>query len=284
MPIPRLTTLPRPFIVCVLTERSVAAAVATMRLAVPDGAHAFELNLPAVGDFAPGDLFTILRATDRPVYTSCRRAAFMAVYGMDPAALPAWSEEERMARQVAAVKAGAVALDMEMDTFDPRPAPTLGSDAAAAFAATDGPPAEFSTDHAALARQAEVMAAVHAAGGEVILSCHTGRPQSQAQLVAICRAAVERGGDLVKVVSPCAAPADLWAMQAAMVQLRSELPVPFILVGAGPWGQLSRHVGVHLGCGWALCQQTYTPGGFHGQPLVAHQREIMRLMPWRLPE
>jgi 3-dehydroquinate dehydratase len=86
---------------------------------------------------------------------------------------------------------------------------------------------------------------------------------------------------LVKIVSPCASAADLFALLHATVALREALPIPFTLIGAGPAGQASRALGVHFGASWAIGQQTLTPGGFHPQPLVAHLRELRRLMPWR---
>lgn len=278
-----LTALPHPFIVCNVTERTPEAAIATMRLARFDGADAYELNLPALAAADRDALERVIACVARPVYTSCRRADFMTVYGIPANDLPIWSDEERMARQLDALALGSVALDMEMDSFDPRPAPPLGTPAAAVFARTTGAPAEITDDAAALARQRQVIAAAHEAGGEVILSCHTGRSVTAASLVKIARLAVERGADLVKIVMPCQTRSDLFAVFEATARLGGALPVPFVIIGAGEAGTLSRMVGVNLGSAWAIGQQTLTPGGFHPQPLVAHLREVMRLVPWSMP-
>ncbi|MCZ7570026.1 MAG: type I 3-dehydroquinate dehydratase [Ardenticatenaceae bacterium] len=277
----QLTTLARPFIVCVLTDRTVDAAIATMRLALYEGADAYEVNLPALGAAGAQALRRLFSAVDRPIYTSCRRAGFMTVYGFERRELPAWSDEERMQQQLDALSLGSVAIDMEMDTFDPHPAPPLGTPDAEGCGRASGEPAELTRDPAALERQRAIIADAHAAGGEVILSCHTGRPQSRDGLMRIAGLAAERGADLVKIVSPCPRLEDLLALIEATARLAERLPLPFILVGAGENGTLSRTIGMALGSAWALGQQTLTPGGFHPQPLVAHLREIRRLVPWR---
>ncbi|HEU5432887.1 MAG TPA: type I 3-dehydroquinate dehydratase [Thermomicrobiales bacterium] len=278
---PLLTELAKPFIVAVVTDREPAAALATMRLAALEGAQAMELNLPLLADADAGALHELIAAASGSVYTSCRRREFMRVYGVDPTALPAWSDDERMERQLAAVAAGSRAIDIEMDTFDPRPAPPLGTAEAAVWAAEAGEPAELSLDPAAVARQAEIARAARGAGAEAIFSCHTGRPQTIDGLLRIARLAAVRGADLVKIVSPCATSADLYAVFEATRRLATCSPIPFTVIGAGPAGDLSRVVGVNFGACWAIGQLTLTPGGFHPQPLVAQLRETMRLIPWR---
>ncbi|HEU0116883.1 MAG TPA: type I 3-dehydroquinate dehydratase [Thermomicrobiales bacterium] len=280
-PRPLLTQLPRPFIVAVVTDRDPAAALATMRLAALEGAQAMELNLPLLADVNAGALRQTIAAAPGVVYTSCRRREFMRVYGVDPVDLPDWPDDERMARQLAAVAAGALAIDIEMDTFDPRPAPPLGSAEAADGATTPGDPAELSLDPVAVRRQTEIAREARAAGAEAIFSCHTGRPQSIDGLLRIARLAAARGADLVKIVSPCATSADLYAIFEATRRLAACSPIPYTLIGAGSAGDLSRIVGVNFGAGWAIGQLTLTPGGFHPQPLVAQLRETMRLIPWR---
>lgn len=271
----RLSCLPRPFLVNVVTDRTTNAAITTMRLAELDGAHAHELNLPLL----PDSIEVIADAVRMPVYTSCRRAPFFQVYGIDPETVPAWSDEERMNRQLDAVRAGAVAIDLEMDTFDPQPAPQGGSAGANALA-RPGVPAEFSEQPAALALQAEVIAAAHDLGAEVILSCHTGRVLGSEQIAFIAGVARSRGADLVKIVTPCHNRRDLYAVLEAIATLAAQLPIPFIVVGSGVAGLPSRSIGVQFGATYALGQQTLTVGGFHDQPLITQLRELARLLPW----
>lgn len=280
-PCSRLSQLPRPFIVAVVTDRAPASAVVTMRRAVLDGADACEVNLPALGERRPEELAAIFAATAAPSYTTARRRDFMTIYGFAIGELPDWDEEARMARQLAAVPLGARAIDIELDTFDPRPAPPLGSPEAAAFAATTGPPAELSDESAAVTHQRASAARARELGAEALFSCHTGRPQSTASLVEIAAVAHGRGADLVKIVTPCPTLPDLFAALEASVRLARTSPIPCSVIGAGAAGDISRVVGVNFGAAWAIGQQTLVPGGFHSQPLVAHLRETIRLIPWR---
>ncbi len=263
---PRLATLPRPFIVGVVTDRTVADAAASIASALRDGAEAVELNLPAVGDIG-SDAMASLVGIGPVVYTSCRRTGFMAVYGIDPSTCPAWSEDERMAVQVAALAAGSVAVDIELDTFDPNPAPTIGSPGAAAMAATRGEAFELTRDTSAEARQRDVVAQVKELGGEVLASCHTGRRQTADQLVAIVDVAVARGADLVKIVTPCVDDSDLEHIFEAHRRL-AQTGVPFTVVGAGPVGGPSRRPGPGVRSAWYLGRPADSTQPYRGQPGV----------------
>jgi Type I 3-dehydroquinase len=271
----RLTRLPRPFIVCVLTDRSGAETIATMRLAAYEGAHAYELNLPLHAAADDATLRAIFRAVDRPVYTTCRRKAFMAVYGINDSFVADWGDDERMERQLRSIPLGSVAIDLELDTFDPKPAPTWNKEMVGDHAGV----AEITCDRDAIARQRVVIDAAHEAGAEVIVSCHTGRPQSHEALIAVAHAGAERGADLIKIVSPCEGLEDVIELLTATGRLSEELRIPFTLVGAGESARLTRLLGTCLGSSWVLAQQTLVPGGFHEQPLVAHARDVFRLVP-----
>lgn len=273
-----LARLPRPFIVAVITDRTPAGAVASMRQAALDGAHASEVNLPLYPLAGPSELAPVFAATGRPVYTTCRRADFMTVYGIPPQDLPAWSDDERIDRQLSMIAAGSCAIDIEMDTFDPHPA---GEGGGLAASESPGPARELTREPAAVRRQSEAARHARSLGAEVLLSCHTGRPQAIDSLLEIGRLAVERGADLLKIVTPCAGTADLYAALEATRRMAACLPIPFTLVGAGPSGDLSRLIGVNFGSGWVIAQPALVPGGFHPQPLVSQARETIRLVPWR---
>src|SRR6187401_2484912 len=113
-----LTKLPRPFVVGVVVERNASAATRAAAAAFRTGADTVELNLASLRDDAGLDRRFFSRF-QRPVYTSCRRAPFMAVYGATFARLPVLADEERMARQVALFAHGSAGLDIEADTFAP---------------------------------------------------------------------------------------------------------------------------------------------------------------------
>ena len=265
-----LDRLPRPFIVAVVTEPTVTLARRVMAAASRDGAGAFELNLPPLHDASRRDLAGLIAEAPAPVYVSCRRRAFLAVYGFAPDELPDWSDEERMERQLDAVELGAVALDMELDTFAPSPAPPLGSEEAALAAGEPGPPYELTEDEAAVGRQEAIVRAVHARGAQALLSCHTGRPQDLEGLLRISASASARGADLLKIVTPCRDAADLSVVLDASRELaRSASAVPFTLVGAGPAGRVSRWIGGAAGSSWLLARPRGASHAYADQPTVA---------------
>ena len=264
-----LDRLPRPFIVAVVTEPTVMTARRVMAAAARDGAGAFELNLPPLHDASRRDLAGLIVEAPAPVYVSCRRRAFMAVYGFSPDALPDWSDEERMERQLDAVELGAVALDMELDTFAPSPALALGSPEAARAVEEPGPPFELTGDEAAVARQEAIVRAVRARGGQALLSCHTGRPQDLDGLLRIAEVAGGRGADLLKIVTPCRDAADLSVVLEASRSLARSGSVPFTMVGAGPAGRVSRWIGGAAGSSWLLARPRGASHAFADQPTVA---------------
>ena len=96
-----LGKLKPPFVIAVIVERSSREARLSVDAAFREGADAAELNLACLRD--PPE--RVLRR-DRAIYTSCRRAAFMAAYGPAFASLPVQSDEMRMGRQLAALRAG----------------------------------------------------------------------------------------------------------------------------------------------------------------------------------
>ncbi len=261
-----LTELNRPFIVAVATDRTVAGMLETIARAADEGADAVELNLPAISDVLSEELLEMLANAPLPVYTTCRRRQFMTVYGFDIGDLPNWTDDERMERQLAALHFGSVAIDIEMDTFDPHPAP--GTLAATDLAVGVGAPAELSCDREAIQRQREIIDEAHTAGAEVLLSCHTGRPQTAESIRAIGEAAVERGADLLKIVTPCRHADDLAIVYGAMSAMAASLPIPCVVIGSGNAGLESRTEGWRHGSSWIIAQRERVAGGFAEQPLV----------------
>jgi len=272
----RLDQLPRPFVVAVITEPTVRQASRVIADAASDGADAFELNLPPLGDIAATELARLIDGAPAPVYVTCRRRAFMAVYGYKPARLPDWSDEERMTRSLAAVDAGAVALDMELDTFDPRPGPAPGSREAARLAAEPGPACELSSDVETIERQVAIARETHARGGQVLMSCHTGRPQGLAGLRDIATAARARGGDLLKVVMPCRDDADLAILRQTGRLLASADVMPFVLVGTGPGGHVTRQPAGSTGSAWLFARPRGARHTFAEHPSVTELAAAIR--------
>jgi 3-dehydroquinate dehydratase len=254
----RLTQLPRPFIVAIITERTSAAAAAVMRRAAHAGAHAYELNLPLVEQGHWDAMRGLVASSGRPVYTSCRRATFMEIYGRG--AVPTWDDEERMARQLDLLDHGSVALDVELDAFDAEQ------------------PSGVAHGKSAVAKQIETAARARAHGKEVIFSCHAKEPLSRDEILARVRLAETRGGNLAKVVAPARDEEQAVEYLAAAAVIRREGMLPTTVIAAGDAGRLTRLVAPVLARSWALCQERVTGDGFPEQPPVAETREALRVL------
>ena len=67
------------------------------------------------------------------------------------------------------------------------------------------------------------------------------------EAVRIGRLAQERGADIVKIVRLCTSHEDVVETLAATVALRSELAIPFVMMGMGEYGKLTRPMAPLLG-------------------------------------
>jgi hypothetical protein len=271
----RLTELPRPFLCCVLIDdRTPDEVIRTIRIAEAEGAHAFELDLQILPpeSRSPQALAPVFAATSRPVFTAYRR--------FDPSAPAphrlAPDDDERIATQVELVRYGSAGLDLELDTFDPQPGPWFASDEGLRYSNDPGsPPREVTTDVEAVRRQRAVVDEVHELGGEVIFSTHALTRLAVEEARRIGRLAQERGGDIVKIVRLCTSYEDIVETLAATVALRSELAIPFVMMGMGEYGKLTRPIAPLLGSLLVFCRQTYSPGSFLDQPLIRSARAVL---------
>jgi len=254
----RLTQLPRPFIVAVITGRTSTAIAAAMQRAAYAGAHACELNLPLVDVDQWAMMSSLVASSPRPVYTSCRRAAFMDVYGRGP--VSHWDEGERMARQLELLDRGSVALDIELDAFD------------------DAQPVGVTDHPAAITEQMRTVATAHELGKEVVFSCHATQPLSRDEVIDSARIAQERGGDLAKIVAPATDEEQALDYLAAATAINRNKMLPTTVIAAGKAGRFTRLLAPVLGRSWALCQEHIEDGGFPDQPPIADAREALRIL------
>ena len=282
---PSLRGLPRPFVVGVVVEEAAGQVAPAVRRVADEGCHVAEVNLAALSGVGTvpwsGDASATLPI---PVYTTARRRAFMAAYGLDPTRLPDIDDDRRMRWQLDLLTTGSVALDLELDTFAPEPSPPPGSGEALDLGATRGPACELTDDPRAIAAQRAVIGDAHDRGGDVIASCHTGTRQRADELIRIVETAADRGADLVKVVVPCPAIDDLFDLLRATARLTERRSLPFSIVGTGACGALSRYIGAHLGSGWFFARSPGDPSGFAEQPTAEDIGCVLEAIGWRYPE
>lgn len=279
----KLAALSRPFLCCVLIDdRSPGELLRTIRLAEAAGAQAFELDLQALPPEyrTPEALAPVFEATARPIFTAYRRYDTSS-----PEPLPlAPGEEKRIAAQLGLLAVGSAGFDMELDTFDPRPEPWPASDEGLRYSYDPAsPPREVSPDPEADRRQRDVIAEAHARGGEVILSTHALTRLPAEEAVRVAKLAQDRGADLVKIVRLCVSDEDVVETLATTVALRRELRIPFVMMGQGEYGRLTRLMAPLLGSCLVFCRQTYSPGSFLDQPLIGTARAVLENVDTEVP-
>jgi hypothetical protein len=253
----KLVQLARPFVVGVVVERSAAAAAVTAAASFRDGAGAVELNLASLVDreLPAKAFFTRL---DGPVYTSCRRAGFMSVYGVKFARVPIRSEEARMEVQLAALVAGSAGLDLEADTFG----------------ATR---AEWTRDRGALRRQAEVVARTHRARKAVIYSWHPPHKLNGREAGRAIRALRDRGADFVKIVERVRNVAEALDSVRISLQLQEKFDLPFVFLPLGPGALRVRPHMTAFGAAYLLARPPIGSNHLPAQPPVARARALVDL-------
>lgn len=267
---PSITALPRPFIVSVVREREPLSAIATIHNSERDGAHAFNLHLSRLEPqyLTHEHLSTIIAATARPVIVLNYR---------NNGHIP---DEERVAKQLIAIDAGAAGVDVPADVFDPEHADWNGR--TPGFL-PDGPAQELSTDPGVIERQRALIDDIHARGAQVMMSSHTRVVMSPEQVLTHARAMAERGPDMVKIVSACLNEDQMLDALRAITLLRKELGVPFLYQCHGQHGKLTRVVGPMLGSMLVFCNQRFTAETFSEQPLINSMRKVFQHVDWHVP-
>jgi hypothetical protein len=253
----RLVDLPRPFVVGVVVERTPAAARRASLAAFREGAGAVELNLAALPE--PGRLArSFFAGLPGPVYTSCRRAAFLRVYGARFARVPRRPEDARMELQLAALAAGSAGLDLEADTFAPAPG-------------------EWTQQRSALRHQAEVVAAALRAGKAVIYSWHPGRKLDWTEAFRALRALRARGADFVKVVERVRNVDEALDSVRLSLRLRERVDFPFVFLPLGPGAEKVRPFMTAFGAAYLLARPPFGSNRLPAQPPVARARALLAL-------
>ena len=170
---PSFLALPRPIVTCILGEKTVEDAIATVKNGEFKGAPAFAIHLEKLAkeDLTDDNLRRIAGCTRRP---------FMFLHYRGDGR---FTDEERVELLTRAIECGAACVDFTADTFDPSPM-------------------EFTEKPEAVDRQKRAIDRVHELGGEVVMSSHIlDRARSCEQVLAHLQAVEARGADFAKIVT-----------------------------------------------------------------------------------
>jgi 3-dehydroquinate dehydratase len=251
--------LPKPFLCSVITEETPENSINAIRISEYEGAEAFlydlrELN---VKYHNKEDLSKIFSITDKPI---------MVYYYRRWEHIPAVNDEERAKAYLTAIEAGASAVDMMGDLFDPCPM-------------------EISRKIDIIEKQRKLMKDIRERGGEVMISCHTLVRMSTEEILSQVREVVNtREPDMVKIVPRVETEDELLEAFRSTATLKRELKIPFIHIAMGTYNRIHRIVGPMLGSSLCFCVPYYNKDVTLEQPLLRATRKIFDNWVWRAIE
>lgn len=267
---PSFASLQQPFICGVIRDTDPGNAIATIKNSQYDGAQAFLLQMSGMDKKYRNerDLSRIMNSTTLPILVLNYREN-----GFEP-------DEERVRELLVAIEAGAAAVDIPADTFDPEPADWMGGTKVDPL---HSKPQELSTRPEVVDKQRKLFEQVHAMGAEVLISSHTRTVMNTEQVVAHAQEMASRGADMVKIVTIALNEDHLVEAFRTTVELKRTLQVPFLFHCHGVHGKLSRVVNPMLGSMLVFCNQRYTANTLHEQPLIHAMRSVFQNVDWSVP-
>ena len=128
-------------------------------------------------------------------------------------------------------------------------------------------------DNDAAEKQKKLIAELHAAGAEVLMSCHIYEFTPAEQVLAIAREQRRRGADIVKLVTGAQSMEQQLENLRITDLLRRELDAPFLFLSCGQC-EIHRRVGPMLGCCMALCSLDDSVEPRPIQPMLRKMKQI----------
>ena len=245
----KLSELKAPAIAGVVREKTVRAAIAEIKNCYLHGAEMIDLHLSCLEDQSEEGIRAIIEKCPLPVLA----LNYASAYDWTPIS---YTEEEREALFLRAIRAGAAGVDIQGYTFDlPSKSGFHGEDK---YSFTKGSPKEIVTDASVIERQSAFIEKVHAMGGEVLLSCHPGIPMKCEQVVDLALFLEKRNPDIIKIVTIANSEEDMLESLRAMVELKKAVKTPISYHAGGKFGGLSRVVCPALGGQIAFCVDRFS--------------------------
>ena len=251
----------KPFLVSVVTDTDPDACICTMRDSEFEGAQAYDLHLRHLERKYHNykDIRRIVLSTNKPVMTIYYRRQATQISDAPGTSL---TDDERAEAYLMSIKAGASAIDMMGDLFDPSPL-------------------EISRKPEIVEKQKRFIEQIHTEGGEVILSSHTWVVMDTAQVLEHASELASRGADMVKIAAKVESEDDLVEAFKTTIAMKRELKVPFIHICMGEHGKIHRIVGPMLGSSLVFCVNRYSLRSTKDQPQLRATREVFNNFEWR---
>ncbi|MBQ8894826.1 MAG: type I 3-dehydroquinate dehydratase [Clostridia bacterium] len=136
-------------------------------------------------------------------------------------------------------------------------------------------PEELTDDPAAIQKQKELIAELHALGAEVLMSSHVLKFTPAERVLEIARAQKERGADVIKIVTGAEGPEQEVENLRIVTLLKKELgETPFLYLSGGDC-KILRRCGPMLGsCMW-LCVLEHNKYATKSQPRLDKLQQVI---------
>ena len=221
----------KPLLCCMIPENTPDRAISAIMNAHYDGADAFGFQLEG---WKPEHL---TEETLRQVFKYCLgKPIYVTSYRHH--CNEGKTDDECAEVLFTAIRAGATLVDVMADTYDPQPY-------------------ELTHNAEAVAKQKALIERFHAAGAEVLMSCHTHTHLSEDEAVACAKAQRERGADVCKIVNFSNTAEEEQENIRAILRIKSEVGGKFLFLANGEYCHTIRQIGTSLGvCMWLCVQNT----------------------------
>ena len=134
-------------------------------------------------------------------------------------------------------------------------------------------PEELTEEEEAIQKQMQLIAKLHKAGAEVMMSSHIMKFTPAERVLAVAFEQKRRGADIIKIVTG----AETMEQQIENLRitdlLKRELGAPFLFLSGGECS-LHRRLGIKLGCCMALCVYEHDALSTSAQPLLSVMKTV----------
>ncbi|MDY5940433.1 MAG: type I 3-dehydroquinate dehydratase [Eubacteriales bacterium] len=257
----RFTEAGSPIVIGVVKEPTAEDAIRYIQRSEAMGVNAFDLHLSLlVGE--NGEIPAIRRICGES------HSPVLAVhYNYAPGAPSGRlhdTEEQRFEKMACAVEqGGASGIDL--------PAYFFCSDSRASLSGADPErypfakksPREVVLEPSAIEKQKYAIDRIHRAGGEVLMSCHTGVYLDTQELVSLALLMAERNPDLIKLVIPVESREQVAQSFMSMLALQKAVPIKVHLHCAGKLGRITRYCSPYFGAAAVFAAD---PSNSHSDP------------------
>ena len=136
-------------------------------------------------------------------------------------------------------------------------------------------PGELTLESAAVAKQKELIGAIHAEGKKVLMSSHVLKFTPAERVLDIAMRQRERGADFVKIVTGAESVYEEIENLRITALLKEKLDVPFLFLSGGSHCHNHRMIGVNFGSSMYLCVVSHHELATKAQPMLYKLKNVI---------